>query len=50
MSVSLRELQLCELEVLKTVKSVCDKHQIRCRTQGTLQRSASHVLLLGQAY
>ena len=43
MSYTLRELQLCELEVLKSIKSVCDKHQIRYYlSSGTLLGAVRH--------
>ncbi len=43
MSFTLRELQLCELGVLKAVKSLCDKHQIRYYlSSGTLLGAVRH--------
>ncbi len=43
MSVSLRELQLCELDALKDVKKVCEKHGIRYYlSSGTLLGAVRH--------
>lgn len=43
MSVTLRELQLCELESLKDIKAVCEKHNIRYYlSSGTLLGAVRH--------
>lgn len=43
MSDTLRELQLCELEILREIKNVCEKHDLRFfLASGTLLGAVRH--------